>query len=85
MERAGGGNFIAEWVVDFSARNKNPLERGQSRELTQFKKSHFSGTIVRGIEGLMGGSKKAIIRGTDPFSVVRSLELRRLEGGNWLL
>jgi hypothetical protein len=59
MERAGGGNFIAEWVVDFSARNKNPLERGQSRELTQFKKSHFSGTIVRGIEGPYGWLKKS--------------------------
>jgi hypothetical protein len=25
MERVGGENFIAEWVVDFSARNKTPL------------------------------------------------------------
>jgi hypothetical protein len=35
------------------------VERGQSRVLTQFKKSHFSGTIVRGIEGPYGWLKKS--------------------------
>ncbi|MFM8716039.1 MAG: hypothetical protein ACKOF3_04525, partial [Spartobacteria bacterium] len=25
LEIAGGGNFIAQWVVGFSARNKTPL------------------------------------------------------------